>query len=677
MVLGKWRKRKRRNLSYAYSAWDGTQTGFDISAEDLLAELGDDLLYDGDINSALRRMMQSGFDIDGERIQGLQETLDKIRQERQDRLENYDLGGVYEEVASELRSVVDEERGSLDQLLEEARKSGDDRREDITQETVTNRNLQLDMLPPDLAGQVRELQKYDFTSAEARQQFEDLMDKLREQLMQQYVDQISDEVQNMQSEDMQRLKDMVSSLNEMLEQRANGQEPDFDKFMDEFGDFFPENPSTLDELLEIMAQRMAAAQSMMNSMTPEQQQQLQELSDQLLEDMDLQWQMNQLAQNLQEAFPNSGWEQSYEFSGNDPMAMAEAQQIFEELGDLDALERMLSSVTNPSSLAEVDIERVRELLDDQSAMSLEKIAEAAQQLEDAGYIDAKEGRYELTPKAIRKIGQQALADLFRKLNTDRMGKHHLERQGIGHERDYSTKPHEFGDPFNLDIQRTVSNAIRRTGGGTPVDLLPEDFEIERTESLVRSSTVLMLDLSNSMMWTGRLLPAKKVAMALHSLITMQYPRDYIGIVGFNIVAREIEPQQLPEVSTGYMQGTNMQHAFLLSRQLLAKQTGTKQIIMVTDGEPTAHIDRSGNPYFDYPPTRETVEKTLKEVMACTRDGIRINTFMLDPEPALSRFIERITEMNGGRAFFTNRDNLGDYLLVDFVEHRRRLVSARR
>ena len=677
MVLGKWRKRKRRNLSYAYSAWDGTQTGFDISAEDLLAELGDDLLYDGDINSALRRMMQSGFDIDGERIQGLQETLDKIRQERQDRLENYDLGGVYEEVASELRSVVDEERGSLDQLLEEARKSGDDRREDITQETVTNRNLQLDMLPPDLAGQVRELQKYDFTSAEARQQFEDLMDKLREQLMQQYVDQMSDEVQNMQSEDMQRLKDMISNLNEMLEQRANGQEPDFDKFMDEFGDFFPENPSTLDELLEIMAQRMAAAQSMMNSMTPEQQQQLQELSDQLLEDMDLQWQMNQLAQNLQEAFPNSGWEQSYEFSGNDPMAMAEAQQIFEELGDLDALERMLSSVTNPSSLAEVDIERVRELLDDQSAMSLEKIAEAAQQLEDAGYIDAKEGRYELTPKAIRKIGQQALADLFRKLNTDRMGKHHLERQGIGHERDYSTKPHEFGDPFNLDIQRTVSNAIRRTGGGTPVDLLPEDFEIERTESLVRSSTVLMLDLSNSMMWTGRLLPAKKVAMALHSLITMQYPRDYIGIVGFNIVAREIEPQQLPEVSTGYMQGTNMQHAFLLSRQLLAKQTGTKQIIMVTDGEPTAHIDRSGNPYFDYPPTRETVENTLKEVMACTRDGIRINTFMLDPEPALSRFIERITEMNGGRAFFTNRDNLGDYLLVDFVEHRRRLVTARR
>jgi uncharacterized protein with von Willebrand factor type A (vWA) domain len=675
MVLGKWRNRKQGK--YAYSAWDGTQTGFDITADDLLTELGDDLLYDGDVNSALRRMMQSGFDIDGERIQGLRETLDRIRQERQERLENYDLGGVYEEVADELRSVIGKERESLNQLLEEARISGDQRREQITEETVVNRNLQLDMIPSDLAGQVRELQEYEFTSSEARQQFEDLMDKLREQLMQSHLDQLSDGIQNMEPQDMQRLKDMMASLNAMLEQQKSGKEPNFGQFMEEFGDFFPENPSTLDELLEIMAQRMAAAQAMMNSMTPQQQKQLQELSNQLLEDMDLQWQMDQLAENLQEAFPDTGWEQSYEFSGKDPMNMAQAQQIFEELGDLDALERMLSSTTNPASLAEVDIERVRELLDDQSANSLQRIAEVAQQLEEAGYIDARDGRYELTAKAIRKIGQQALADLFRKLSADRLGKHTLERQGSGHERDFSTKPYEFGDPFNLDIQTTIRNAIRRTGGGIPVDLLPEDFEIERTETLVRSSTVLMLDLSNSMAWTGRLLPAKKVAMALHSLITMQYPRDYIGLVGFNIVAREIEPHHLPEVSTGFMQGTNMQHALLLSRQMLAKQTGTKQIIMVTDGEPTAHIDRAGNPYFDYPPTQETIEKTLMEVMACTRDNIRINTFMLDPEPALSRFIERITEMNGGRAFFTNRDNLGDYLLVDFVEHRRRLISSRR
>ncbi len=676
MVLGKWRKRKRTNLYYAYSAWDGTQTGFEITADDIMSELGDDLMYDGDINSALRRLMQSGFDMDGERVQGFREMLDRLRQEREERLENYDLGGIYDEVSEELQSVIDTEKNSLDKLLEEAAETGDERRQKITEETVTERNLQLDMIPQDLAGKVRELQKYEFTSTEAREQFEGLMEKLREQLMQRYLDQLSEEMQNMGSDDLERLKDMMSSLNEMLEQRANGEEPDFDSFMEEFGDFFPENPATLDELLEVMAQRMAAAQAMMNSMSPEQQQQLQELSDQLLEDMDLQWQMDQLAQNLQEAFPDLGWQQSYEFSGDEPMAVQDAQNIFEELGDLDALERMLSSMNNPASLAEIDIERVRELLGDDAANSLDQLSEVAKQLEEAGYIESQEGRYELTPRAMRKIGQQALSDLFRKLDKDRLGSHDLQHEGIGHERDFSTKPYEFGDPFNLDIQRTVRNAIKRTGGGTPVELTPEDFEIERTESLVRSSTVLMLDLSNSMAWTGRLLPAKKVAMALQSLISMQYPRDYMGIVGFHLYAREIELHELPEVTTGYMQGTNMQHALMLSRQMLAKQSGTKQIIMVTDGEPTAHIDPSGNPYFDYPPSQFTIDKTLSEVMACTREGIRINTFMLDPEPSLSRFIEKITEMNGGRAFFTNRDNLGDYLLVDFVEHRRRLITSR-
>ena len=654
MVIGKWRRRKRNKNYYAYSAWDGTQTGFELSADDIMSEIADDLMFDGDINSALRRLMQSGFDMDGERIQGLRDMLNELREQRQERLENYDLGGVYDEVSEGLNNVVDTERQSLDDLLQEATESGDERRAKITEETVTQRNLELDMMPEDLAGKVRELQNYEFTSSEARQQFDDLMDKLKEQLMQRYLDQMSDDMQNMGSEDMGRLKDMMSSLNEMLEQ----------------------NPETLDELLEVMAQRMAAAQAMMNSMTPEQQQQLQQLNDQLLEDMDLQWQMDRLSQNLQEAFPDLGWEQSYEFSGDEQVSLDNAQNIFEELADIDSLERMLSSVNNPSQLAEVDIERARELLGDDVANSLDQLSEIAQELEKAGYVESKDGRFELTPRAMRKIGQQALADLFKKLSKDHLGSHDLQHEGIGHERDFSTKPYEFGDPFNLDIQRTVRNAIKRTGGGTPIELSPDDFEIERTESLVRSSTVLMLDLSNSMAWTGRLLPAKKVALALQSLITMQYPRDYLGIVGFHLLAREIDIHELPEVTTGYMQGTNMQHALMLARQMLAKQTGTKQIIMVTDGEPTAHIDRNGNPYFDYPPSQFTIDRTLAEVMACTKDGIRINTFMLDPEPALSRFIEKITEMNGGRAFFTNRDNLGDYLLVDFVEHRRKIVTSR-
>lgn len=677
MVLGKWRKRRRAGQRYAYSAWDGSQSGFDLTASDIMAEINDDLLYHGDVNAALRRMMQSGFEANGERIQGLREMLDKLRQERQERLDQHDLGGVYDEIADDLNDVIDTERQSLDQLAEQARQSGDQRRQEITEQVATERNLQLDMMPPDLAGKVKELSNYEFTSSEARQKFEDLMDKLREQLMQRYVDQMTDGVQNMSPEDMARMKDMMASLNEMLEQRQNGEEPDFDGFMEKFGDFFPENPETLDELLEIMAQRMAAAQAMLNSMTPEQRAQLQSLSEQLLEDMDLQWQADQLARNLEQAFPSLDWGRSYEFGGQDPMGVGEAQSIFEQLGDLDQLEQMLQGVTNPGALAEVDIDRARELLGDDVANSLERMAEVARQLEEAGLIENKEGRFELTPRAIRAIGQQALSDLFRKLANDRVGQHALERTGIGHERDFSTKPYEFGDPFNLHIERTVRNAIRRTGGGTPVRLSPEDFEIERTEHLVRSSTVLMLDLSLSMPMRDNFLPAKKVAMALHSLISMQYPRDYLGIVGFSEVAHEIKANELPEVSWDFVYGTNMQHGFQLSRQLLSRQSGQKQIIMITDGEPTAHIDGSGRPFFSYPPTRETVDRTLAEVLACTRDGIRINTFMLDATSALTHFIERLTEMNGGRAFFTTPETLGDYVLVDFVEHRRKLLTGRR
>ena len=665
----------------AYSRWDGSQVGFEFGADDIFGEITDDLLYHGDLNAALRRMMQSGFkDQNGERIQGIREMLEKLRRKRRDELEKHDLGGVYDDIAQELRDVVDTERDSLDEMGREAREAGeagDQRRQEITEQVVGERQLQLDMLSPDLAGMVKDLQNYEFTSSEAREKFEELLDQLRQQITQSYFNQMSGAMESVSPEDLARMKDMLSSLNEMLEQRQQGQEPDFDGFMDKFGDFFPENPESLDELLEIMAERMAAMQAMLNSMTPEQRAQLQGLSDQLMEDMDLRWQMDQLGQNLQNLFPQKGWGQSYDFSGQDPLGFAEAAQMMQELGDIDQLEQLLRGATSPGALAEVDLDRARELLGDEAAQSLDKMSELARQLEEAGLIENKEGRFELTPRGIRRIGQNALSDLFKKLDTDKMGRHEVERSGAGHERDYDTKPYEFGDPFNLNIERTVRNAVRRSGGGTPVRLLPEDFEVERTEQVVRSSTVLMLDLSLSMPMRDNFLPAKKVAMALHSLISSQYPRDYLGIVGFSEVARVLKPEQLPEVSWDFVYGTNMQHGFQLARQLLSRQSGTKQIIMITDGEPTAHINARGEPEFHYPPVKETVDATLREVARCTRDGIRINTFMLDATQHLQQFIEKLTELNRGRAFFTTPETLGDYVLVDFIEQRRQLSRGRR
>ena len=661
---------------FTYSRWDGTQKGFDLDADSLFEELTDDLLYHGDINSALRRLLQQGMtDRNGERMQGLKELMERLRQQRQERLDRSDLGGVYQEIADALDDIVDEERHAIENATRDAERSGDERRAEAARNAADDRNFRLDMLPDDLAGKVRELSAYDFESAEAAQRFEQLMDQLRQQLMQQTVDQMSSAMQNMTPEAMQRMKDMMASLNEMIERRANGEDEQFEQFMEQFGDFFPENPQNLDELLEQMAQRMAAMQAMLNSMTPEQRAQLQQLSDQLLDDMDLRWQMDQLGQNLRSMYPQMNWGQSYEFEGSDPMGMSQAMQTMQELGDLDRLENLMRNATNPAALAEADMDRVRDLLGDDAARSLERLAEVTKMLQDAGLIDNKEGRLELTPKGLRKIGANALKDLFEKLTKDAGGQHQLNRLGQGHERTYDTKQYEYGDPFNLDLQRTIRNAVRRQGSGTPVRLDPEDFEIERTEHLTRSSTVLMLDLSMSMPMRDNFLPAKKVAMALHSLISSQYPRDYLGLIGFGETARVLNPEQLPEVSWDYAYGTNMHHAFTLARQLLARQSGTKQIIMITDGEPTAHIMSNGQVFFNYPPVYETVEATLREALRCTRENIRINTFMLDADHGLRSFVEKLTSINRGRAFFTNNETLGDYVLVDFIEHKRQLARG--
>ena len=664
-------RRSRRNApGFRDSAWDGSQVGFDLDADALLSEMADELLYHGDLNAAMRRMLQQGFkDRNGEQLMGMREMLEKLRQRRQEELEQRDLGGVYDDIAEKLQDVMNEERAGIDRRVQEVRAGDDERRREIVEALAQERGLELDLVPDDLAGRVQALQNYDFMDDAARKQFEDLMDELRQQLMQSYFNQMSEGMQDVSPEQLARMKDMLAGLNQMLEQRERGEEPDFAGFMDKFGDFFPGNPQTLDELLEQMAQSMAAMQQLLNSMTPEQRAQLQGLADSLLEDMDLQWQMGELSRNLQQAFPNMPWGRQLDFSGDQPMSMGQMSSVLQTIGDLDGLEQMLSNVTQPGQLAEVDIDQARDLLGNDVARSLERLQDLAQMLKDAGLIDQRDGRYELTPKGVRALGQKALGDLFRNMLKDRAGRHELERNGVGHERAYEHKPYEFGDPFNLNVEQTIRNAITRQGGGTPVRLTPADFEVERTEVVTRSATVLMLDVSMSMPMRDNFLPAKKVAMALHSLITTQFPSDYFGLVSFGRVARDVKPQLLPELGWDFEWGTNMQHALLLARTQLEKQSGTKQIIMVTDGEPTAHIE-GGEAVFQYPPSCATIEQTLREVRRCTRAGIRINTFMLDESPYLQDFVKRMMQMNRGRAFFTSADTLGDYVLVDFLEQRR-------
>lgn len=652
-----------------YSRWDGTQAGLDLDAGDLLGRMTDDLLYHGDLDAAMKRLLQAGYEMpDGRRVQGLREMLERLRQRRREELARRDLGSVHEDLARRLREVMDVERAAVRQAAEQADLAGDRRRLD----TMATRRMQLDLVPPGIAGRIRALQRYDFFSGEARQRFDELLDELRREVLQSHFDRLSSSLSDPRPEMLERFRQMLDALNRMIESRDRGEalDPGFEDFMDRFGDMFPDRPATLAELLEQMARRMAAMSSLLSSMNPEQRRQLQELADGLLADMDLGWQVGRLGANLRSAFPGLSWDRRRPAEGMDPLGLAEATGVMEALSDIDELENLLRFAASPGALADVDLDRVRDLLGDEAAESLERLADLARRLVDAGLIEQREGRQRLTPRGMRKIGTNALAEVFSRLQRSHLGPHPTTRAGIGHEREQGTKPYEHGDPFNLDIEQTLRNALWRRGPGVPVELAPADFEVERTERLTSASTVLLIDLSLSMPMRDNFLAAKKVAMALHSLISTSFPRDYLGLVGFSEVARELSARELPEVSWDFVYGTNVQHALTLARRQLSRRGGSRQVLLITDGEPTAHIAEGGEVFFNYPPVPETVEATLREVLRCTREGIRINTFMLDATPHLRDFVERLTRLNRGRAFFTTPENLGDYVLVDFLEQKR-------
>jgi uncharacterized protein with von Willebrand factor type A (vWA) domain len=364
--------------------------------------------------------------------------------------------------------------------------------------------------------------------------------------------------------------------------------------------------------------------------------------------------------------------QSYEFSGAEGVPLEQAMRLMDELQKVDKLQEQLANVGRQGSLEDVDAEALAQILGPEGQRELEKLRELERHLEEAGYLRRKGDRLELTPKGIRKIGLKALQDIFNRLQIGRQGGHRTDRRGLGIEATHDTKPYEYGDHFNLNLQQTVMNAVRRQGRGTPVRVQQEDFEVYQNENLNQCSTVLMLDQSRSMGLNGCFEAAKKVALALHSLIKMQYPRDHLYIIGFSEMAQELRHEDIPTATWGsYYPGTNMHHALMIARRLLGRHRyGQRQVLMITDGEPTAHLEQ-GMPYFNYPPSWRTIEQTLLEVKRCTKEGIIINTFMMEQDPYLMRFVQEVTRINRGRAFFSSPGHLGEYIVTDYINNKRR------
>jgi uncharacterized protein with von Willebrand factor type A (vWA) domain len=646
-----------------YSRWDGTQAVPDLDADELLSAMSDDLLADGDLMNALRRLFQRGArEPQGGRMPGLQDLLKRLQRERNRRLEQYDLGSMLDDIKKKLAEIRDTERQAIEKDVPPG----------ATQEQKLNA---LAELPQDPAGQIKALQDYPFHSALAKEKFDELMRSLQEQMLKPFMQGMQQGLQNLTAADLQRMREMMRDLNKMLRERAEGGEPDFQAFKDKWGQSFP-GVENLDQLLEQLGKQMGQMQSLMQSLSPGQRQQLQEMMQSLFaRDERLEAEMAQLAMNLEDLLPMEALRRPYDFKGDQDLSMKEAMRLMEELQEMDQLERQLRRAKEPDDLDKIDPDDVERLLGEDAARDLEKLRELAKKLEEAGYLENKGGKLQLTARAMRKIGDKALRDVFSHLKRDRFGRHAVSRRGAGGDLTDDAKRYEFGDPFLLDLRGTLMNAIQRGGPRTPVRLAPEDFEVWRTELSTQAATVVLLDLSRSMLYNGCFLPAKKVALALHALIRGQFPRDSLHVVGFSLYAREFSATELPELSPSETNiGTNMHAAFMLARTLLGRQKGgNKQIIMITDGEPTAHME-DGEAEFSYPPTRRTLQETLKEVQRCTREGITINTFMLERSQMLAAFVEQMAKINHGRAFFATPERLGEYVLVDYVSNKRRAVS---
>jgi uncharacterized protein with von Willebrand factor type A (vWA) domain len=420
-------------------------------------------------------------------------------------------------------------------------------------------------------------------------------------------------------------------------------------------------------------------QSLLRSMTPDQRAELQSMMDALLRDDRLRWDLAQLAATLDQLLPE-GLGERVRFGGDEPMGLDSALTQLGRLQQLDSLEQQLSGVDGIGDLADIDRERMSELVGQDAARDLDALDELARTLERAGYLTRDGERLELTARGSRRIGQKVLDDLFAKLRRDAFGGHRVDRSGRGGEREETSKPYEFGDPFHLDLRETLWNALEReenrpAAGRRTVRLQASDFAVNRTEELTKTSTVLLVDMSRSMLLRGCFVAAKKVAVALNTLIRTQYPRDDLAVIGFAYYAREIRPETLAELTWhGYEYGTNLQHGLMLARRFLNRSHGgNREIVVITDGEPTAHFE-NGQVEFSYPPTRRTIQETLREVVRCTKDGITINTFMLERSRSLAEFVALVTRLNRGRAFYATPEHLGEYVLVDFVSRRTKRVS---
>jgi uncharacterized protein with von Willebrand factor type A (vWA) domain len=643
---------------FRYGPWRGgpdpLRPPFDVRAA--IDKIGQDVLSTGTVRDSLRDLMRRGVDGRG----GLDRLLDKIRRLGAQARRRGDLGGTLDQVRAALDQALAAEREAL------AGSDTDDAR---------LAELELETLPDDVAGAVRSLDHYSWRSEEARAIFEAIKTMLQREVLDAQFAGIKQALESPDPEVMQRVKDMLADLNALLAAHARQEDTtdQFADFMERYGEFFPEQPETIEELIDALARREAAGRRLMASLSPGQREQLGQLLSHVLSDADLASEMAQLADNLRSLRPGLDREQPADMRpGGEQLGYSAAVEAVADLADLEALEAQLSQGERTSTLDDVDVELLEKHLGREALSDLQALRDLERELEEQGYLTRGEDGLRLTPRAVRRLGQTALRRVFAQLDGSGRGQHDDHQTGAADEPTGLTRPWVFGDELPIDTPRTVSNALRRSGlTSNGVALAVDDFEVTETERRISAAVALCVDLSFSMVHDGRWGPMKQTALALNQLVETRFRQDALQVIGFNRLARRMTPVQLAEVEPDWVQGTNLQHALMLASRHLRRHPEAEPVVLViTDGEPTAHLTSGGDAYFHWPPTLETLRATIAEVDELTRRSATINTFMLGDDEGLARFVDALARRAGGRVFTPDISRLGEYVVADYLRSRR-------
>jgi uncharacterized protein with von Willebrand factor type A (vWA) domain len=653
----------RRPKGYRYGRWhdgpDPLAPPYDLG--NAVDEIGDSVLGGSGVREALRELLRRGTE--GRR------GLDELRRSVRERLRRARTAGRMDGTLREVRELLDQalaaERRDLFPDPEDAARLAE---------------AELDALPDDTAGAVRALKDYPWRSAEARETYDRIQDLLRREVLDSSFASMKSALENASEQDMQAVKDMVADLSQLIDAHNRGEDTDqrFHDFMDEHGQFFPDDPESIEELIDSLARRAAAQERMLAGLSPEQRAELGGLMAQAMADMGLASEMAHLSDALRQARPDLPWGQRGQVpDGEESLGMGDATTAVAELADLEALSNQLSQGYAGASLADIDEELLERALGRPAVDDLAALRQLERELERQGYLNRSDGRLELSPKAVRRLGATALRRVFATLHATGRGEHDVADAGAAGELTGSSREWQFGDEQPLDVVRTVKNAVLRTAG-TPrgegdrhVRIAVEDFEVVETERRTGAAVALLVDLSYSMALRGTWGAAKSTAMALHSLVTTRYPQDEIQIIGFSSTAQVLRPETLAELSVDTLQGTNLQHGLILARRFLARHRDAEPVVLVvTDGEPTAHLEDDGTPFFCWPPMPETIVRTVAEVERVARTGATVNVFALDPDPGLVHFVHDLTERAGGRVFQPDAERLGEYVVADYLRARR-------